>query len=70
MRLVPLPAGVLTSPGQVDPFYEALSQRRIEVAPVCFDGAGYLRIAAAPYNTEDDYDRLAAGVRDLLGRPA
>jgi isopenicillin-N epimerase len=66
MRLVPLPRGVLTSPDQVDPLYEALSRRRVEVAPVCFDGAGYLRIAAAPYNTEDDYDRLASTVRDLL----
>jgi isopenicillin-N epimerase len=68
MRLVPLPGGALTSPDQVDPLYEALSQRRrIEVAPVCFDGVGYLRIAAAPYNTEEDYDRLAYSVRDLLG---
>jgi isopenicillin-N epimerase len=66
MRLVPLPDGVLTSPDQVDPLYEALSQRRIEVAPVSFGGAGYLRIAAAPYNTEDDYDRLASGVKDVL----
>lgn len=70
MRLVPLPGGVLTSPDQVDPLYEALSRRRIEVAPVCFGGAGYLRIAAAPYNTEEDYDRLASGVRDLLGSAA
>jgi isopenicillin-N epimerase len=68
MRLVSLPGGVLTSPDQVDPLYEALSQRRIEVAPVCFDGVGYLRIAAASYNTEEDYDRLASSVRDLLGR--
>jgi isopenicillin-N epimerase len=67
MRLVPLPGGVLTSPDQVDPLYEALSRRLIEAAPVCFDGAGYLRIAAAPYNTEEDYDRLASSVRDLLG---
>jgi isopenicillin-N epimerase len=66
MRLVPLPGGVLTSPDQVNALYEALSQRRVEVAPVCFGGAGYLRIAAAPYNTEDDYDRLARTVRDLL----
>jgi len=66
MRLVPLPDGVLTSHDQVDPFYEALSRRRVEVAPVCFGGAGYLRIAAAPYNTPDDYDLLAATVRELL----
>jgi isopenicillin-N epimerase len=68
MRLVPLPAGVLASPDQVDPFYEALSRRRIEVAPVHFDGVGYLRVAAAPYNTLDDYDRLAGAVRELVDR--
>jgi isopenicillin-N epimerase len=68
MRLVPLPDGVLTSPAQADAFYEALSGQRVEVAPVHFDGTGYLRIAAAPYNTPDDYDRLAAAVRELLKR--
>jgi isopenicillin-N epimerase len=70
MRLVPLPDGVLTSPDQVDSFYEALSQQRVEVAPMYFDGTGYLRIAAAPYNTPGDYDVLAATVRDLLDRHA
>jgi isopenicillin-N epimerase len=68
MRLVPLPDGVLTAPGQADPFYESLSRQRVEVAPVHFAGAGYLRIAAAPYNTSDDYDRLAGSVLEILGR--
>ena len=68
MRLVPLPPGVLTSPAQADALYQALSQRRVEVAPVLFGGAGYLRIAAGPYNTPDDYDRLADVVVELLGR--
>ena len=68
MRLVPLPGGALTSPEQVSPFYEQLSSHGVEVAPVSFDGTGYLRIAAAPYNTADDYDRLAAAVLDLLQR--
>jgi isopenicillin-N epimerase len=67
MRLVPLPDGVLASPDQVDPFYLALSRQRVEVAPIHFDGVGYLRIAAAPYNTPDDYDRLADTVRVLTG---
>jgi len=70
MRLVPLPAGTLTSQSQAYSFYEALSARHVEVAPVYFGGAGYLRIAAAPYNTPDDYDRLAAVVLDLLGQRA
>jgi isopenicillin-N epimerase len=68
MRLVRLPDGVLTAAEQVNPFYESLSGLRVEVAPVSFAGAGYLRVAAAPYNTADDYDRLAAAVLELLHR--
>jgi isopenicillin-N epimerase len=67
MRLVRLPEGALTSQGQADALYEALSGQRVEVAPVYFGGAGYLRIAAAPYNTPGDYGRLAAAVPDALG---
>jgi isopenicillin-N epimerase len=66
MRLVPLPDGVLASADQADSFYEALSRQRVEVAPVHFEGAGYLRIAAAPYNTPEDYDRLAGTVLEVL----
>jgi isopenicillin-N epimerase len=66
MRLVPLPDGTLTAGGQADALYEALSEQRVETAPIFFDGTGYLRIAAAPYNTADDYDRLAGTVRELL----
>jgi isopenicillin-N epimerase len=68
MRLVPLPAAALPAPGQAGPLYEALSARGVEVAPVWFGGAGYLRIAAAPYNTPDDYDRLAGVLAGVLGR--
>jgi isopenicillin-N epimerase len=66
MRLVPLPDGVLSGPAQADAFYQALSRGRVEVAPVYFAGTGYLRIAAAPYNTPDDYGHLADTVQDLL----
>lgn len=66
MRLVPLPVGLLTGAAETDSLYEALSRQRVEVAPIWFDGVGYLRIAAAPYNTADDYSRLAATVRSLL----
>ena len=68
MRLVPLPDGVLSGPGQAEEFYRALSAERVEVAPVYLGGTGYLRIAAAPYNTPEDYDRLADAVRNLLKR--
>jgi isopenicillin-N epimerase len=68
MRLVPLPDGALTSQADADALYEALSGQRVEVAPVFFGGAGYLRIAAAPYNTAEDYRRLAGPLLELLGR--
>ena len=68
MRLIPLPGEVLSGPGQADRFYKALSGERVEVAPVQFEGTGYLRVSAAPYNTPDDYDRLADAVRELLKR--
>jgi isopenicillin-N epimerase len=68
MRLVPLPAGTLTSVAESDAFYEAIARERVEIAAVYFAGSGYLRIAAAPYNTPGDYDRLANVVRHLLPR--
>jgi isopenicillin-N epimerase len=67
MRLVPLPAGVVTSDSDASSLYEELSRQRVEVAPIHFAGAGYLRIAAGPYNTPDDYDRLADAVRGVIG---
>jgi len=69
MRLVPLPEGIVTSDSQANALYEELSRRRVEVAPICFNGTGYLRIAAGPYNTPDDYDRLADAVLSLPQRP-
>jgi isopenicillin-N epimerase len=68
MRLVPLPDGAISCAGQAGQLYEALARQRVEVAPVHVGGAGYLRIAAAPYNTPGDYGRLARAVGGLLGR--
>jgi hypothetical protein len=68
MRLVPLPDGAITSEQESDAFYEALAAEGVEVAPVYFGGTGHLRVAAAPYNTADDYDRLADAVQKVLAR--
>ena len=67
MRLVRLPEPMLTSVAGVDQLYERLSARGVEVAPVFFDGVGYVRIAAAPYNTARDYDRLAEVLTTVRG---
>lgn len=64
MRLVRLPDGVLRDADDVDRLYERLSvAHRVEVAPIHFDASGYVRIAAAPYNTEEDYERLGEALR-------
>jgi len=66
MRMVRLPDGMLRDAEDVDRRYEQLSVgHRVEVAPIFFEGAGYVRIAAAPYNSEDDYDRLGQALRAL-----
>jgi isopenicillin-N epimerase len=69
MRLVPLPPGVATTPADVDALYRRLSDEyRIEVAPVSVDGAGFLRVAAAPYTMLDDYRALAEAVATISSR--
>lgn len=66
MRLVRLPAGVATTADAADALYERLSaEHHIEVAPVSVNGAGYLRIAAAPYTVADDYRALADALATL-----
>jgi isopenicillin-N epimerase len=67
MRLVPLPGG-LSGSEDAARLYEELSRRGAEVAVVFFGGSGYLRVAAGPYNTVDDYARLARVVTDVLAR--
>ena len=69
MRMVRLPSSVtLRTRDDVDALYERLSgEYRIEAIPTAQDGIGYLRLAAAPYNTEDDYRALADAVASLFG---
>jgi isopenicillin-N epimerase len=66
MRLVQLPEGLLQGPEDAKRLYERLSvEHRIEVGPIVFEEVGYLRVAAAPYNTRDDYDRLADALQTI-----
>ena len=70
MRLVGLPDRMVEDPSDARRLYERLSvEHRIETAPIYLDGRGYLRVAAAPYNTPDDYDRLADAVAFESRRP-
>lgn len=71
LRLVALPDGVATTTDAAEELWQRLSAAGLVVPPVAFDGRGYLRLAAAPYNDEDDYARLAAALPGVLaGLPA
>ena len=70
LRVVALPPGVATTTGGRRGTLAAAACRR---ASSCrrwrSAGVAYLRLAAAPYNDEDDYARLADVLRDLLRGP-
>ncbi|NUQ31760.1 MAG: SPOR domain-containing protein, partial [Dermatophilaceae bacterium] len=66
LRLVALPERVATTTESADALWHRLHAAGFVVPPVAFDGRGYLRLAAAPYNDEDDYQRLAAALPEIL----
>jgi isopenicillin-N epimerase len=66
LRLVALPDGVATTTQDAEALWQRLHAAGFVVPPVSFEGRGYLRLAAAPYNDEDDYVRLAAALSGLL----
>ncbi len=59
MRLVPLPDGVLTTPDQDDPFYEALSRRASRSPPSTSTESAICASRRHRTTPPDDYDRLA-----------
>jgi isopenicillin-N epimerase len=67
LRLVALPQGVADTTDAAEALWQQLYAAGIVVPPVAFAGRGYLRLAAAPYNDEDDYARLAAALPGILG---
>lgn len=66
LRLVALPEGVATTTEDAEALWQRLYAAGLVVPPVAFDGRGHLRLAAAPYNDEDDYERLAAALPGVL----
>ena len=66
LRLVALPEGVATTTEDAEALWHRLYAAGFVVPPVAFGGRGHLRLAAAPYNDEDDYARLAAALPGVL----
>ena len=67
LRLVALPEGVAVTTEAAEALWQKLYAAGLVVPPVAFEGRGYLRLAAAPYNDEDDYSGLAAALPGILG---
>ncbi|GAB3058574.1 aminotransferase class V-fold PLP-dependent enzyme [Intrasporangium mesophilum] len=66
MELVVLPDGIATTTDAADALWQHLYAAGFVVPPVAFGGRGHLRLAAAPYNDEDDYARLADALPAVL----
>jgi isopenicillin-N epimerase len=68
MTLVPLPAGVGADEDAARELTERIAgELRCEVAVTAWRRRGFLRLSAQAYNAPSEYERLGAGLRDLLG---
>jgi isopenicillin-N epimerase len=65
MALLRLPPGTADSIEQAWKLRDQLAELGIETATGCWNGCGTLRLSAQVYNQPSDYERLAAGLRDL-----
>ncbi len=72
MRLVPLPDDIGHTRESSDALIRDLGEQGVETAVVPFEGRGYLRLSAAPYNEWHDYERLATVLSHVIapGRTA
>jgi isopenicillin-N epimerase len=67
MRVVPLPAGVASTPEAAQALQARIAaDLRCEVAVAAWRGQGLLRLSAQAYNRTTDYVRLAEGLPGLL----
>lgn len=67
MRLIPLPAGLATTPADAAALRAAIADKlAIEVAITSWRGRGFLRLSGQVYNRADEYDQLAERLPGLL----
>jgi isopenicillin-N epimerase len=67
MQLVPLPAGVATDPVAAAALQAGIGEQLgVEVAVLCWNDQGFVRLSAQAYNAPGDYHRLAADLPSLL----
>ncbi|GGO30899.1 aminotransferase class V-fold PLP-dependent enzyme [Micromonospora parathelypteridis] len=69
LRLIPLPAGTATTIDAARALQTRIGERlAAEVAVMCWNGRGWLRLAGQVYNTADEYERLAVRLPALLAQ--
>jgi isopenicillin-N epimerase len=67
MRILPLPAGLATTPAEAHALRQHIADKlATETAVNAWGGRGWLRLSAQVYNRPDDYDRLAERLPPLL----
>jgi isopenicillin-N epimerase len=66
MALLRLPPGTADSLEQAYKLRDQLAELGVETAMGSWNGCGTLRLSAQAYNQPSDYERLAAGLRDLI----
>ncbi|GAB2624488.1 aminotransferase class V [Paractinoplanes abujensis] len=67
MRIVPLPAGLATTPPEAQALRQHISDKlAVETAVNAWGGRGLLRLSAQVYNRPDEYDRFAERLPQLL----
>jgi isopenicillin-N epimerase len=67
MRIVPLPAGLATTPPEAQALRQHIADKlAVETAVNAWGGRGLLRLSAQVYNRADEYDRFAERLPQLL----
>jgi isopenicillin-N epimerase len=67
MRILPLPAGLATTPAEAHALRQHIADKlAAETAVNAWGGRGWLRLSAQVYNRPDEYDRLAERLPPLL----
>ncbi|MBT8226254.1 MAG: aminotransferase class V-fold PLP-dependent enzyme [Dactylosporangium sp.] len=68
MRIIPLPEGIAATPVAARTLRHRIAEDlRTETAISVWRGRAVLRLSAQVYNRAEEYERLAAGLPDLLG---